>query len=656
MAVTVVLSEIQRDTLKQVCDTFVPSLPADEDPDGFWARAASDLGVPDAIEQAFATLPEDQLQGLRQLLDALHAEGFGDAALEAREQMLHAFAESSPEALAGISAFRGLSLMLFYAIPDPSTGQNPNWPTIGYPGPVSAPPSPDDAPKTIRTLVPDDDTLTLEADVCVVGSGAGGGVIAGTLAKQGKQVAVLEMGGYFNESDFNQLELWAYENLYHGGSLHPTAEGQVVLMAGQNLGGGTTVNWTNSLRTPDHVRAEWAQEFGLEGLDGPDYDRHLDAVMQRIDVNGDCSDYNGPHLRMKDACEKLGYDFRTIVRNTDPATYTPENAGFMGYGDQSGSKQGTMKTYLQDASDAGAQTVTRCRVNRILVESGRAAGVEGTYEDPDGRRARVVVRAPQVVVAGGSLESPALLLRSGIGGPATGNYLRLHPASAVLGYYDEPQKGWWGAPQSALSHEFADLEEGHGFLIECSHASTGSTGSAVPWESGRQHKELMAEGATATPLTFIVRDRGHGRVTIDSDGNSVHNYLMEDELDVKHFRRALAEMAHMHHAAGARRILTLHRRLFQWDAGDDIEAYKQRIHDGPLSPFEHAIFSAHQMGSCRMGSDPATSVANPWGELHDTPGAWIGDASAFPTASGTNPMISVMALAHRTAEAISAAG
>ncbi|MGI8512480.1 MAG: FAD-dependent oxidoreductase [Solirubrobacteraceae bacterium] len=655
MAVSVVLSEIQRDTLTRVCDTFAPSLEAAEDPTGFWGRAASELGIPNAIEQMLATLPEDQVQGLRELLDALHAQGFGAAPQEAREQILHGFMDSGPEALAGVSAFRGLTLMLFYAIPDPATGTNPNWEAIGYPGPRSAPPSPDQAPKTIAVTRPVEDAMTLEADVVVVGSGAGGGVIAGKLAGAGKQVAVLEMGGYHNEADFNQLELWAYENLYRGGGVTATDDGGIALMAGSNLGGGTTVNWTNCLRTTPAVREEWEREHGLEGLTGAGYDAHLDAVSERINVTGECSDYNGPQLRLQEACRAAGYDFQQIVRNTDPERYDPENAGLIGFGDQSGSKQGTLKTYLQDAADAGAQFVVNCRAERILTENGRAAGVEGTYTDADGHTARVVVRAPAVVVACGSLESPALLLRSGIGGPAAGDYLRLHPATAVAAFYDEPQQGWWGAPQTGLSREFADLEGGYGFLVECSHASPGVTGSATPWESGRQHKEMMARGPQSSAFVLLIRDRGHGRVTIDADGNAVHSYAMTDPLDERHFRRGLAELCNLHALAGANEIVTFHRKLTRWRRGEDIEAFKARVHDAALSPYEHATFALHQMGSCRMGADPATSVANGWGELHDTPGVWIGDASAFPTASGTNPMLTTMALASRTAEAIAAA-
>jgi choline dehydrogenase-like flavoprotein len=114
-------------------------------------------------------------------------------------------------------------------------------------------------------------------------------------------------------------------------------------------------------------------------------------------------------------------------------------------------------------------------------------------------------------------------------------------------------------------------------------------------------------------------------------------------------------MVRLHEAAGAQRIVTLARRPTIWDRGDDLEAFIDQVTAGSLAPHEHGIFSAHQMGSCRMGTDPATSVAGPWGELHDTGGVWIGDASAFPTASGTNPMITIMALAHRTAEAMASA-
>jgi choline dehydrogenase-like flavoprotein len=327
----------------------------------------------------------------------------------------------------------------------------------------------------------------------------------------------------------------------------------------------------------------------------------------------------------------------------------------MGYGDQSGSKRSTQKTYLADAAADGADFVVHCRAERILVEGGKAVGVEATYGDPDGHRARVVVRAPQVVVAGGAIESPALLLRSGIGGPAAGNYLRLHPTTAIFGVYAEPQDPWWGPPQAGLSHHFADLAEGYGFLLECAHHTTGLYAGAVRWRSGREHKQEMLKYRRGSAFINLCRDRGHGRVGLDSRGRPVAEYLLSDELDIAHMRRGMEEMIRLHEAAGAEEIQSLGRKLGSWARGDDLEAFIAEVNGASLAPREMGIFSAHQMGSCRMGTDPERSVADPSGQLHDVEGVWVGDASAFPTASGTNPMFTIMALARRTAAAIAAA-
>jgi choline dehydrogenase-like flavoprotein len=164
----------------------------------------------------------------------------------------------------------------------------------------------------------------------------------------------------------------------------------------------------------------------------------------------------------------------------------------------------------------------------------------------------------------------------------------------------------------------------------------------------------MSQGRFASAFVFLIRDHGHGRVTVDGDGNAVHTYPFDDAQDQRIFRRGFAELSRLHQAAGAQEIYTLHRRLHRWRRGEDLDAFIEGAQAAPLSPYEHATFSAHQMGSARMGSDPQTSVAGPYGELHDVKGVWIGDASAFPSATGTNPMGTVMALAHRTAEAIAA--
>ena len=646
----IVLSDSQQAVLTAVCDTVVPSLARNRDPNGLWGRKASDLGVDAGAALLISEIPDPELRGgLLQLIDALGGQGITRApSQESREQILRNTALSDPRAAAGVAALIGMTLFLHYGAPDSQTGKNPNWETFGYPGPISAPP---EVEKPLKIEEPQGSEETIEADVCIVGSGSGGSVVAAVLASRGLDVVVLEAAGYYNESDFTQLELPAYQQMFWRGGPTPTAEGNVSLVAGTTLGGGTTINWTNCLRTRPWVREEWAEQ-GLEGVDGPGYDRHLDAVLERINANDGCSELNGTQQRLREGSDALGWSLETIVRNTDPDAYSPEMAGYLGFGDQSGSKQSADRTWLADAHEHGARFLTYTRATRVLTEGGRAVGVEAAWETPSGRGAQVTVRAPSVVVACGSLESPALLQRSGIGGPAVGHNLRLHPSSVVGGAYGTDQRAWWGAPQAALCDEFADTGEGYGFLIETAQYAPGLIGSATPWISGADHKQRMEDFQYTGTFISLTRDRGAGQVGIDANGESVPMYSVTDPLDLENLKRGIEVQIRLHEAAGAHQIGPLAEGAPTWRRGDDLESFIGAVKRIPFRAGGYKLFSAHQMGTCRMGEDPQTSVAGPFGELHDTKGVWIGDGSAFPTSSGTNPIVSIMALAHRTAEAI----
>ncbi len=319
-------------------------------------------------------------------------------------------------------------------------------------------------------------------------------------------------------------------------------------------------------------------------------------------------------------------------------------------GCQKGCKQSTLKTFLQDAADAGARFVVGCRAERILVEDGRAVGVEATVAHGDGSTTRLTVNAASVVVACGSIEAPALLLRSGIGGPAVGRHLRLHPASVVVGAYEQPIEGWIGQIQSALSDEFKQCEGEYGFLIEAIGLTPAIQAMSLPFVDGRQHKDTIGRiFRYSAPFISVARDHGEGQVVIDDYGRAVTRWSFDDDLDARLFRRAMVELAKLHRAADAREIITFHQHPLSWREGDDFDAFLTEIEQSSLQANDVAVFTAHQMGSCRMGSDPADSVADGRGELHDTQGVWIGDGSAFPSAPGVNPMISIMSLAHRTA-------
>ena len=217
--------------------------------------------------------------------------------------------------------------------------------------------------------------------------------------------------------------------------------------------------------------------------------------------------------------------------------------------------------------------------------------------------------------------------------------------------YGADQKAWWGAPQAMLCHHYDNPGDGYGFMIEGSHYSPGLIGSSI-WPGGEAHKELMTEFRNGAAFISLTRDHGHGRITIDEAGESVVAYPVDDPVDQENLRRGIDVQMRLHEAAGATEIYAIVPGVEPWRRGDDLDAYIRMLQEIPLRAGGWRLFAAHQMGSCRMGSDPATSVANPWGELHDTPGVWIGDASAFPTTSGVNPMVTIMALAHRTAQAI----
>jgi choline dehydrogenase-like flavoprotein len=228
-----------------------------------------------------------------------------------------------------------------------------------------------------------------------------------------------------------------------------------------------------------------------------------------------------------------------------------------------------------------------------------------------------------------------------------------------MGTYAENTDPWWGPAQAALIDEFAPGidGDGYGFLIEGVQYTTGVGSSAIPWTSGEQHKAFLEDFRHVATFIGLIRDHGCGHVELDeSTAMGVPYYALTDPVDVATTRRALEAQIRLHHAAGASRIGVLANGLPLWHRGeDDLEAFIERAKRIPLRAGAMRMFAAHQMGTCRMGTDPAQSVANPHGELHDTPGVWIGDASAFPTPSGTNPMITIMALAHRTAERIVAA-
>lgn len=652
--------------LEAICETLLPPL---EPPEGsseniaaYYRRSARDLLVARLVAETLALENEDEQKKLHQLF-ALLAGPLGGLLLVGRPRAFKALPQGKREkylvAMAnspigqlrqGFQAIKRLAGFIYFAAPD-ATGANPNWAALDYDAPASPPV---DAPQPISPFEISGDT-TLEVDVVVVGSGAGGGLVAGELAMAGKSVVVLEKGGYNNESNFTYQEAQATSELYLKRGTLTSKDLGVVVLAGSTLGGGTVVNWMTSFRTPPEILDEWARSSDIGELSGPGLQASFAAVEQRISV-APVAAHNRQNQLLYDACVKSGYH-AGLLRNN--AIGCDQRCGFCGYGCRYGSKQSTMKTYLQDAFDHGARIVVRCSAERVLIEHGKAVGVEAIATDTrTGKGYRVAVRAKVVIIAAGSIHSPALLLRSGLENPHIGRHLHLHPVVTVAGIYPDKVYSWKGVMQSAYSNEFGYLDGNYGYKLEVPPAHPGLIGMSTPWFSPREYREQMLQTSNVATFIILARDKGEGAVTLDRFGEPIIDYVIS-VYDRQHLKHGLKQAARLHFAAGASSVITLHNkktRLDRPDGGEVSElqyrAYDRLIERHGMNPNRIMAFSAHQMGTCRMGADPKDAVVDGNHEVYGVKGLFVCDGSVFPSASGVNPMLSIMGLAHRAAQYI----
>lgn len=657
------LSDGERKTLTLICDTLIPAL--DVPPGTPTARAqhlstrASDLHTPELVEMGIerAVEPEmvRQLRLFLRVLEVSAANGvlsgvwkpFSAMTEAERTRVLQSWATSRYEM--GRKAYNGIKrlAMFIYYGSLPADKPNPVWGTINYPAPNQPA---EDRPRPIKPLDIRADT-TLTCDVLVIGSGAGGGVVAGELSAAGHDVIVVEKGGYYHDTDFHARELESTEAMFDRYGALSTTDTALVILAGSVLGGGTVVNWMTSLRPPAHVLSEWARDYGFSEADSPSLQASLDAISKRININTDESKLNANNAALERGCQALGYSVTTIPRNAKGC----EVCDTCNFGCYFGAKQSTLKTYLQDAHDRGARIVVRAQADRITHAAGQVTGAELTVQGADGKTHRVTVKAKRVVAAGGSIQTPALLLRSGLTNPNVGGNLRLHPTTVTAAHYAEEIRPWAGAPQTRASFQFADLDgRGYGFWLETAPAHPGLFALAFVWKDGAEHKRIMADMAYQGNLIILTRDTGSGRVRLNKRGEPLVDYRVS-AYDQRHVMQGILAAMRVQHAGGATEITAPHNAYLQWHSGDDFEAFLRRVEAAKLPNGGYGIFSAHQMGTARIAGTPALGAVKPNGETWEVRGLYVADGSLFPTASGVNPMVTIMGLAHHVAQGMKAA-
>jgi choline dehydrogenase-like flavoprotein len=655
-----VLTPRQRAALVAVCDTLAPSLEHGDDPHGFFGLSAAEAGTYERAEGLIGAVrdPRDRRR-LLLLLDVLESRlvnglvagrpmPFSAMAPTAREGVLRSWAHSRiPLRRAGFQALKRLVHVAFVSWPVASQS-HPAWRAVGHPGPLPH-------PETVVPSVPEhpiDRDTTLDCDVVVVGSGAGGGVVAGLLTEAGRDVVILEKGTNPDSRALTQVEGDMLDSLYLDSGLIMTQSGSMPILAGSCVGGGTTINYTSSFPLPDRTRAEWDRHAGLSLFASARFTESLDRVQERVGVGTRWTTPGRRDELLERGCRTLGWHVDTIPRNVIDCKEGLE-CGFCSYGCRHGAKNSTAQTYLRTAVEHGARLVAQCEVDRVVLDDDRATGVTGTIRRPDGTVHRVVVRASTVVVAAGPLYSAAILRRSGVRNAAIGRGLRLHPASAVLGVFPDRVEPWSGSLQTRYSDQFADLDDGYGVKLETAPAHFALVGSAFGWDSSRQWREDVAQLGYLSLVGILLRDRDPGRIAVGKDGHPRVHYELSG-FDVQHARLGVVEAARLLGSVGAKEVWTLQTPpvkvrtdrpgwLERFTAAADARGYRR---------CRMSYISFHQLGGVAMGADAARSVVDDAGAVHGMRGLYVADGSTFPISSGVNPMITIMAVADHIARGL----
>jgi choline dehydrogenase-like flavoprotein len=495
--------------------------------------------------------------------------------------------------------------------------------------------------------------LVLEADVVIVGTGAGGGVTADILSAAGLDVVMLEEGPLKSSRDFKMREAEAYPQLYQESAARKTLDKGVNILQGRCVGGGTTVNWTSSFRTPGPTLAYWQRTFGLADLGAQSMQPWFERMEAALGIGPwqEAPNENNELLRVGTA--KLSIPSAAIRRNVRGCW----NLGYCGMGCPTNAKQSMLVTTVPAALTRGARLLTHARVERLSVRGGRVEALQAVALDaagvaPNGRR--VTVRARHYVLAAGAIGTPGILLRSGAPDPHRRLGMRtfLHPTIISAAVMPERVDGYAGAPQTIYSDHFLDsvpIDGPMGFKLEAPPLHPLLFGMTLQG-FGEAHAALMAQFQNAHALLALLRDGFNpesvgGIVGLRDDGSPVLAYpftpFMWDGV-----RRALLAMAEIQFAAGAKRVYPVHEAATGYDSWAKAKAAIAAL---SLEPLATRVVSAHVMGGCGMADAPTRGVVDSLGRHFQVENLSVHDGSVFPTSIGANPQLSIYGLTARNA-------
>jgi choline dehydrogenase-like flavoprotein len=475
-----------------------------------------------------------------------------------------------------------------------------------------------------------------ECDVVVIGSGAGGAVAAATLAEAGVDTILLEAGESYDRDSYPEDRLEAIASLYRDAGL-TIAEGRppIPVPVAKAVGGTTVINSGTCFRAPEEVLRHWRERYGVEwaGELDPDF-AEAEEFLRVTPLDPERMGRNG-QLAMEGAAG-LGVSGGPIARNAGSCV----QCSSCPYGCRIDAKRGMHVSYVPRAVAAGARLRTGVEARRIVVEGGRAAGVECRVAAPglrNGDRRPYTVRARRAtIVAGGALGTPELLLRSGLGGDQVGRNLHIHPACWVGARYEQEVRGWEGVMQSY----YVDEWEPERLLLEATFTPL-PFGGAWLRGSGREHQQAILDFDKIGSIGVQLTDESAGRVGIARDGSIRAGYRLDDE-DARRIVFGIARAAEIHFAAGATEVYPNLARAQVLRPGEVAEFEATRF-----KPSELRLEAFHPQGTARIAADPREGACGPDGAVHGVAGLHVADASLFPSAVGVNPMMTIVAFAKR---------
>ena len=498
--------------------------------------------------------------------------------------------------------------------------------------------------------------LALDADIAIVGTGAGGATAAEILSAAGLSVVMIEEGPLATSSDFHMLEREAYPQLYQESAARKSRDKAINILQGRCVGGGTTVNWTSSFRTPSTTLAHWSRTFGIAGFAETDLAPWFERVERRLNITPWEVAPNENNDILRRGAQALGIPVAAIRRNVKGCW----NIGYCGVGCPTNAKQSMLVTAIPAALSNGATLLTRARAWTFDHSGGHVmalncVGLDARGTDPGPRR--IVVRAATFIAAGGAIGTPALLLRSGAPDPSAivGKRTFLHPTVVSAALMPHRVDGYAGAPQTVYSDHFLDslsVDGPIGYKLEAPPLHPVLVATTLSGD-GSAHARWMRELPRMQVLIALMRDGFHpesegGTVSLQGDGTPVLDYPLDDYF-WDGARRALTTMAEIQFAAGATTVMPVHASGASYSNWSQARAGIAAL---PLKPLAAPVVSAHVMGGCALGPDPRRAVADPDGRHHHLDNLYVFDGSLFPTSIGANPQLSIYGIVARLASAL----